>query len=148
MILSRPLATLRGTLVVWLTIVLVAALALYSGVAYVSLRQVLRHELDERLHNDIETLEGLLQPFWTPGGVRASHTQPVLDEDDYRWMQVWSSDGRLLFSTSVATANPVPALASAPSDRAISIDVENNASFFYDESLGSAGGATKISLVR
>jgi heavy metal sensor kinase len=140
MILSRPLATLRGTLVVWLTIVLVAALALYSGVAYVSLRQVLRHELDERLHNDIETLEGLLQPFWTPGGVRASHTQPVLDEDDYRWMQVWSSDGRLLFSTSVATANPVPALASAPSDRAISIDVENNDRVRVKEESGRIAG--------
>jgi len=51
--------------------------------AYVSLRQVLWHELDERLHNDIETLEGLLQPFWTAEGVRASYNQPVLDEDDY-----------------------------------------------------------------
>lgn len=82
MSLSHAPSTLRGKLAVWLTVVLVAALALYSGVAYVSLRQVLWYELDERLHNDIETLEGLLQPFWTPQGVRASYDRPVLDEDD------------------------------------------------------------------
>ena len=58
------LGTLRGKLTIWTTAVLLTALLAYSVVVYVSLRQVLWHELDERLHNDIETLEGLLQPFW------------------------------------------------------------------------------------
>ena len=133
-------STLRGELAVWLTVVLVAALALYSGVAYVSLRQVLWHELDERLHNDIETLEGLLQPFWTPEGVRASHDQPVLDEDDYRWMQVWSPDGRLLFASKIATATPVPALAGPPADRAISLDIENDVRVRVKEESGRIAG--------
>ena len=133
-------STLRGELAVWLTVVLVAALVLYSGVAYVSLRQVLWHELDERLHNDIETLEGLLQPFWTPDGVRPSHDQPVLDEDDYRWMQVWSPDGRLLFASSVAAATPVPALTGPPVDRAISLDVENNVRVRVKEESGAIAG--------
>jgi heavy metal sensor kinase len=133
-------STLRGELAVWLTVVLVAALALYSGVAYVSLRQVLWHELDERLHNDIETLEGLLQPFWTPQGVLASHDQPVLDEDDYRWMQVWSPDGRLLFASSVAAATPVPALAGPPADRAMSLNIENGVRVRVKEESGRIAG--------
>jgi heavy metal sensor kinase len=123
-----------------LTVVLVAALALYSGVAYVSLRQVLWYELDERLHNDIETLEGLLQPFWTPEGVRASYAQPVLDEDDYRWMQVWSPDGRLLFASTVAAATPIPTLAVPPSDRAISLNIENNVRVRVKEESGRIAG--------
>ena len=133
-------STLHGRLVVWLSVVLVAALALYSGVAYMSLHQVLWHELDERLHNDIETLEGLLQPFWTPEGVRASYDQPVLDEDDYRWMQVWSPDGRLLFASDVAAATPVPALAGPPSDRAISLPIANNGRIRVKEESGRIAG--------
>jgi heavy metal sensor kinase len=133
-------STLRGKLAVWLIVVLAAALALYSGVAYVSLRQVLWHELDERLHNDIETLEGLLQPFWTPQGVRASHDRPVLDEDDYRWMQVWSPDGRLLFASHVAAAMPVAALANPPSDGAISLHIENGAGVRVKEESGRIAG--------
>jgi heavy metal sensor kinase len=115
-------------------------LVLYSGVAYVSLRQVLWHELDERLHNDIETLEGLLQPFWTPDGVRDSHDGPVLDEDDYRWMQVWSPDGRLLFASTVAAATPVPALATPPVDRAISLSLENDIRVRVKEESGRIAG--------
>jgi heavy metal sensor kinase len=133
-------STLRGKLAVWLTVALVAVLALYSGVAYVSLRQVLRYELDERLHNDIETLEGLLQPFWTPEGVRTSYDKPVLDEDDYRWMQVWSPDGRLLFASDTAAANPVPALVGPPSDRALSLNIENDARVRVKEESGRIAG--------
>ena len=122
----NPLSPLRGKLTIWSTVVLLAALLLYGGIVYISLRQVLWHELDERLHHDIETLEGLLQPFWTPGGVRLPDGQSsALDDDDYRWMEVWSHDGRLLFASPVATAQPIAALARAPSDRALSLDVGN-----------------------
>lgn len=116
-------ATLRGKLAVWSTAMLVMALALYSVVVYVSLRQVLWHELDERLHNDIETLEGLLQPFWTPNGIQLPLDVSALDADDYRWLQVWSRDGRLLFASDVAAAQPIAALDLPPSDRALSLDL-------------------------
>jgi hypothetical protein len=115
--------TLRGTLTVWSTVVVVAALSLYTGVVYVSLRQVLWHELDERLHNDIETLEGLLQPFWTPDGVHLPPGESALDDDDYRWMQVWSRQGHLLFASGTAVTQPIAALATPPSDRALSLDL-------------------------
>ena len=99
---SRP-RTLRAKVATWSTVALLGALIVYSAVVYISLRQVLWHELDERLHNDIETLEGLLQPFWAAEGLQMPPDQSPLDNDDYRWFQVWSPGGDLLFSSSVAT---------------------------------------------
>jgi heavy metal sensor kinase len=133
-------ATLRGRLAVWLTVVLLAALALYNAVVYVSLRQVLWDELDERLHNDIETLEGLLQPFWTPDGVRPSHQGPVLDQDDYRWFQVWSHDGRLLFASGVAAEAPIPVLRAPTSDRALTLSLPNGDRVRVKEEAGAVAG--------
>ena len=137
--LGRPL-TLRGKLTAWCALVLLAGLCLYSGAVYVSLRQVLWHELDERLHNDIETLEGLLQPFWTPHGVQLSQGQSALDNDDYRWMQVWSRDGRLLFASNVAMAEPISVLATPPSDRAVSFDLGDEHTIRVKEESGHIAG--------
>ena len=132
--------TLRGKLATWSTLMLLAALVLYSGAVFVSLRQVLWHELDERLHNDIETLEGLLQPFWTPNGVRVPHGASPLDDDDYRWMQVWSRDGRLLFASPTALAQPIADLAAAPSDRAVSLDLGDAGAVRVKEESGHIAG--------
>lgn len=134
------LSTLRGKLAAWLTVVLLATLFLHGAVVYVSLRQVLWHELDERLHNDIETLEGLLQPFWTPDGVQLPHGKSALDDDDYRWLQVWSRDGRLLFASEIAVAQPIAALATPPSDRAISLDLGDGGTVRVKEESGHIAG--------
>jgi heavy metal sensor kinase len=132
--------TLRGKLAVWSTMVLLAALILYAGIVYVSLRQVLWHELDERLHNEIETLEGLLQPFWTPDGARVPGGKPALDNDDYRWFQVWSRDGRLLFESPIARAQPIAQLATPPSDRALSLDLGDTGTMRVKEESGHIAG--------
>jgi heavy metal sensor kinase len=132
--------TLRGKLAALSTVVLLVGLVLYSAVVYVSLRQVLWHELDQRLHNDIETLEGLLQPFWTPDGVRLPHGQSPLDDDDYRWMQVWSPDGRLLFASAIALADPIADLATPPSDRALSIALGDRGTLRVKEESGHIAG--------
>ena len=132
--------TLRGKVAAWSTVVLLGALVMYSAVVYVSLRQVLWHELDERLHNDIETLEGLLQPFWAADGLQLPPGQSPLDNDDYRWFQVWSRDGRLLFASSVASATPIPALAGAPADRALSLELEGGRTVRVKEESGHIAG--------
>jgi heavy metal sensor kinase len=134
------LTTLRGRLATWSTIVVLVALLIYSGIVFVSLRQVLWHELDERLHNDIETLEGLLQPFWTPEGVRVPSGHSPLDADDYRWMQVWSPHGKLLFATPIATARPIASLAAPTPDRAVSLDLGADRSVRVKEESGHIAG--------
>jgi heavy metal sensor kinase len=132
--------TLRGKLAVWSSVVLLGALILYAGIVYVSLRQVLWDELDERLHNEIETLEGLLQPFWTPDGARVPDGQPALDGDDYRWFEVWSRDGRLLFESPIANAQPIAELATPPSDRALSLDLGEMGTVRVKEESGHIAG--------
>lgn len=134
------LGTLRGKLTIWSTAVLLTALLLYSVVVYVSLRQVLWHELDERLHNDIETLEGLLQPFWKATGLTLPSGESPLDNDDYRWMQVWSREGLLLFASSTATAQPIAALAGPPRDRAVSLDLGERGRVRVKEESGHIAG--------
>jgi heavy metal sensor kinase len=135
----RP-ATLRATLATWSALVVLVALLASSAVAYVSLRQVLWRELDERLHHDIETLEGLLQPFWTPDGPQLPAGARVLDDDDERWMEVWSPDGERLFQSDAAIAGPVPDLASPPTERAFSLDVEARGSLRVKEEAGHIAG--------
>jgi heavy metal sensor kinase len=126
--------------VAWSTAVLLGALVLYTGIVYVSLQRVLWHELDERLHNDIETLEGLLQPFWSADGLQREAGQLVLDDDDYRWFQVWSHDGRLLFASTLAHAPPIAALAHPPGDRALSLSLADGDSIRVKEESGHIGG--------
>jgi heavy metal sensor kinase len=136
----NPPFTLRGRLTVWSAVILFVALVVYSGIVYVSLRQVLWQELDERLHTHIETFEGLLQPFWTPDGVRLPHGESALDDDDYRWMQVWSREGRLLFASPVSIGRPIAALANPPSDRALSLDFGQDGRLRVKEESGHIDG--------
>jgi heavy metal sensor kinase len=119
---------------------LFGALVMYSAIVYVSLRQVLWHELDERLHNDIETLEGLLQPFWAADGLQLPQGQSPLDNDDYRWLQVWSRDGRLLFASSVASAAPVAVLTGPRADRALSLELDDGRTVRVKEESGHIAG--------
>jgi heavy metal sensor kinase len=132
--------TLRGKVAAWSTAMLFGALVMYSAIVYVSLRQVLWHELDERLHNDIETLEGLLQPFWAADGLQLPQGQSPLDNDDYRWLQVWSRDGRLLFASSVASAAPVAVLTSPRADRALSLELDDGRTVRVKEESGHIAG--------
>lgn len=98
---------LRARVTLWYTSLLVLALVAYAAVVFMSLRRVLWAELDDRLHHEIETVEGLLQPYWTPDGPSVPGGGSPLDDDDYRWVQVWSPDNRLLFESDVARANPL-----------------------------------------
>lgn len=114
----RALGT-RVTL--WNTSALVLALLAYAVVVLVSVRVVIWAELDDRLHHEIETVEGLLQPYWTPDGPRTPDGASPLDDDDYRWLQVWSEGGRLLFESDVARAQPIVGLAVPAEDASVSV---------------------------
>lgn len=107
---TRHPRSLRARATLWYTASLVFALALFAGAVYVSLTQVLWAELDDRLHQEIEASEGLLQPYWTAAGLQIAAGQSPLDDDDERWLQVWSSSGVLQFESQAASADSVPSL--------------------------------------
>jgi signal transduction histidine kinase len=134
---AAPRRTLRARMMTWYTAVLVAALGVYAAVVYVSLRRVLWAELDDRLHHEIETIEGLLQPYWTADGVRTPDGASPLDDDDYRWCQVWSRDGtRLLFESEIAKGDPLPRLAPPRVDAATSLVRETGDHLRVKDELG------------
>lgn len=118
---SRP-NTLRAKLTIWSTAIMLLGLVAYAIIVYASLRRVLWSEVDERLHHEIETVEGLLQAHWTADGPRTPGGASPLDDDDDRWLQVWSRDGRLLFQSEVAKAEPIAALDAPGGDAARSLD--------------------------
>lgn len=114
--------SLRARVTLWYTVLLVGILAVYAVAVLAALRRVMWAELDDRLHHDIESVEGILQPYWTAEGPRVPAGASPLDDDDYRWCQVWSRDGRLLFESDIARARPL-GLPPPTSDTAVSIDV-------------------------
>lgn len=128
--------SIRTRVTLWYTAALTAALVLYAVVVYVSLRQVLWAELDDRLHHEIETGEGLLQPYWSADGVRTPGGASPLDDDDYRWLQVWSVDGRLLFQSDIAARQVIPQLPAPGGDSAVSVSLASLGPFRVKDELG------------
>lgn len=91
-------ATLRTRLTVWYVLVLGAVVLLYAGGASAVLFFYLRHELDESLVQNIETVEGLLAR--TPDGkVRLGNARndPDAAATDDRLIEIRTLDGALLY---------------------------------------------------
>lgn len=117
--------TLRARVTLWYTAMLLCGLAAYAAVVYVSLARVMWAELDDRLHHEIETVEGLLQPYWTATGPQTPTGASPLDDDDDRWLQVWSADGQLLFESDRARTAPLPGVAPPEADGSVSVISES-----------------------
>lgn len=128
--------SIRGRLTAWYTATLSAALVAYAILVYLSLHRVLWAELDDRLHHEIETVEGLLQPFWSETGMRTPSGESPLDDDDDRWVQVWSRDGRLLFESDTARSQPIPQLPPPTADVAMSLSLESLGEFRVKDEAG------------
>lgn len=129
----RP-STLRIRLALWYTAALAVVLLCYATLIYVAMSRTVWNELDERLHHEVETSEGLLQPYWTARGVVAPNGASVLDDDDERWLQVWSVDGAVLFESPVARQRPIPGLAAPDFNIARSwVDITGRAVRIKDE---------------
>lgn len=131
---------MRARLTLWSTAILLCGLIAYAAVVYVALRRVLWNEMDERLHHDIESIEGLLQPYWTPEGARTPGGKSPLDDDDYRWVEVWSRDGRVLFQSDLARAEPFAGLSRPGEDAARSLHDSRGARMRLKDEQGHIAG--------
>jgi heavy metal sensor kinase len=83
----------RTRLTLWYVGVLSGVLALYVGFTLVFLQLSQRRELDQRLHEEFETVEDLLATG-PDGSIRMGGHG---DEESERLVEVWSADGRLLY---------------------------------------------------
>ena len=78
---------------------LVVLLLLYGGGVFAFVSQVLSHDLDRRLHEDIEIVETMLER--TPEGkvrwIGPPHPHEADELGNQIWAQAWSRDGRVLY---------------------------------------------------
>ena len=105
----------RTRLTVWYVAVLAAVLLIYGGISATVLILQLRGQVDRLAVEDLETVEGSLS-FGANGRVSLRndyHDHPYPAEMQERLMEVWSTDGRLLYrnellGTRALGGPPVP----------------------------------------
>lgn len=102
----RP--SLRSRLVGWFVAVLTGTLIVFAAVLYLSVRYGLWREFDLRLQHEADSSRSVLAPYWTPDGISAPTYINPLPENDPRWVEVWSTDGRRLFASPRAEAQHLP----------------------------------------
>jgi heavy metal sensor kinase len=110
----------RARLTLWYVGVMLAVLAAYAGAVYTVVRNNSFETLDNRLKGDFDWAYDMLA--LRPDGSIAPYDET--GEGDSPWFQVYSPDGKLLYSTPEARRNPVPSsdkLAATPDERIISV---------------------------
>ncbi len=105
--------SIRVRLTGWYAVVLGLMLIVYAAATFVAVRQEFREQLDDQLHDDFESAEGLLAPA-ADGRLAWSgdrHHDPGDDED--RASDVWSPTGEQIVRSGASGALPPLALATA-----------------------------------
>ena len=101
-----PVSSIRFRLTGWYTTVLFLMLVVYAGATFVSVQHEFFEQIDEQLHDDFETAEGLLTR--TPDGrlvwTRDRHHDSDGDED--RGDDVWSASGEQIYRSGASAALP------------------------------------------
>jgi heavy metal sensor kinase len=104
-------APIRVRLTAWYTVALTLMLVVYATVTFVAVRHEFLEQLDDQLHDDFESAEGLLVP--TADGRVAwaadRHHDPESDAD--RGSDVWSAAGDPIYRSSASAGLPPVALA-------------------------------------
>ena len=99
---------------------MLAVLGLYAGAVYTFIRDNSSQLLDERLHDDFDWASDMLAQ--RPDGTIAPYDET--GEGDSPWLQVYSTNGELLYFTPEARRNPVPnseKLAAIPDEHIVTI---------------------------
>jgi heavy metal sensor kinase len=112
--------SVRVRLTLWYVGVMLAVLGLYAGAVYTFIRDNSSQLLDERLHDDFDWASDMLAQ--RPDGSIAPYDET--GEGDSPWLQVYSTNGELLYFTPEARRNPVPnsdKLAAIPDERIVTI---------------------------
>ena len=115
--------SVRIRLTLWYVLAMVFVLGVYAVVVFAFVRRSASDALDQRLRGDFQWVAAMVDE--TPAGGIAWYEggDPVFDEAR-PWLQVWSSDGTLLYRSAEAERRPVAesrALAAQPDDRIVSV---------------------------
>ena len=97
--------TLRVRLTAWHVAVMVVVLAIYVAAVLLIVTRNASRALDARLHSDFRWAAGMAEQ--EPDGSLSWFEGDPWSEDS-PWLQVWTTDGGLLYRTAVAWRLPVP----------------------------------------
>jgi heavy metal sensor kinase len=98
--------TLRARLTLWHVGMMVVVLAIYAAVVLLIVTRNASRALDARLRSDFRWAAGMAEQG-PDGSLSWFEGDPWSEESP--WLQVWSTDGRLIYRTAVARRLPVPA---------------------------------------
>jgi heavy metal sensor kinase len=103
----RTAPTIRARLTAWYAGVLTAMLIVYASVTFLAVRHEFLQQLDERLHDDFESVEGTISDFRSPISDRPGH------DNEARVYEVWSATGEQIHRSG---SSALPPLALAATD--------------------------------
>lgn len=97
--------TLRVRLTLWHVAMMVVVLAIYAAVVLLIVTRNASRALDARLRSDFRWAAGMAEEG-PDGSLTWFEGDPWSEESP--WLQVWASDGTLIYRTAVARRLPVP----------------------------------------
>jgi heavy metal sensor kinase len=108
-------ASLRVRLTLWYAGALAVVLALFAGGAYQLLRQGLYREIDRQLESDYKVADELMESAGRLGDLVPRHPTPTLEPaGNWRWLEIWGLDERLLYANPEDLTIDLPHVPSAP----------------------------------
>src|SRR5215471_5521049 len=108
-------ATLRVRLTLWYAAALAVTLALFAGSAYQLLRQGLFREIDRQLESDYKVADELMESAGRQGDLVPRHATNALEAvGNWRWLEIWSVDGKLLYANPEDLTVDLPHLPTPP----------------------------------
>lgn len=99
-------ASIRLRLTAWYAVVLTAMLIVYATATFVAVRHEFLERLDDQLHDDFETAEGLFTRTADGRVAWTGEQHHDADADEARIYQVWSSSGEQLHRSGAAASLP------------------------------------------
>jgi hypothetical protein len=112
-LLSHP--SLRVRLTLWYASALAVMLVVFAGGTYQLLRQGLYREIDRQLESDYKVADELMESAGRLGELVPHHATATLEPvGNWRWLEIWGMDRRLLYANPEDLTVDLPHIPAAP----------------------------------
>jgi heavy metal sensor kinase len=113
-------ASLRVRLTLWYAGALAVMLVLFAAGAYQLLRQGLYREIDRQLESDYKVADELMESAGRVGDLVPRHATTTLEPvGNWRWLEIWGLDERLLYANPEDLTVDLPHVPTAPPPAAL-----------------------------
>jgi heavy metal sensor kinase len=108
-------ASVRVQLTLWYAAAVTVVLALFAAGAFVLLRQGLYREIDRQLESDFKVADEIIESAVRAGNLVPDHEALAPEQAaKWRWLEIWATDGRLLYTNPEDRAIDLPHVPQAP----------------------------------